>query len=422
MSYNYQDYYSINKRKYKLKWALHLLIVQIVLWCIWAVLIWINYSAITRSHSVSEKYTQRHYVAVEDATQLFEKDGILKYEWYFGSIYNWTKTTNSGAVEFKSITKVSIDINQIRRILYLKQILDLWYIDKPIFDYLSHKNQTDFNIAINDLNILWSVCGISLPLDISSQNEVITTVENHLSSKSYTQLAHYLKWLDDALISKFASQPSNLILDANFIETQDFAYLMDKIQVDSRNFYATHIQNSAKLFNINPNLIKSVIMTEQMRAAFTYRGRVKQIIATDTYLMVMSQSSYWVGWIKSNTAITLENYLQSNNTDIYDAYFAYSDSVNIYNERFARLTSTIDYKYQIYYIAGIMYKYIQDWKASNVNISNLPGIIITLYNVWDKTPTMDPKIWWSKLNIEWEQYTFWKLWMFIYYYLEIYGE
>jgi hypothetical protein len=159
-----------------------------------------------------------------------------------------------------------------------------------------------------------------------------------------------------------------------------------------------------------------------MRAAFTYRGRVKQIIATDTYLMVMSQSSYWVGWIKSNTAITLENYLQSNNIDIYDAYFAYSDSVNIYNERFARLTSTIDYKYQIYYIAGIMYKYIQDWKASNVNISNLPGIIITLYNVWDKTPTMDPKIWWSKLNIEWEQYTFWKLWMFIYYYLEIYGE
>jgi hypothetical protein len=37
------------------------------------------------------------------------------------------------------------------------------------------------------------MCGISLPLDISSQNEVITTVENHLSSKSYTQLAHYLK-------------------------------------------------------------------------------------------------------------------------------------------------------------------------------------------------------------------------------------
>gem|GEM_PF-3239610 len=73
--------------------------------------------------------------------------------------------------------------------------------------------------------------------------------------------------------------------------------------------------------------------------------------------------------------------MQSNNTDIYDAYFAYSDSVNIYNERFARLTSTIDYKYQIYYIAGIMYKYIQDWKVSNVNISNLPGIIITLYNV-----------------------------------------
>jgi hypothetical protein len=45
-----------------------------------------------------------------------------------------------------------------------------------------------------------------------------------------------------------------------------------------------------------------------------------------------------------------------------------------------------------------------------------------LYNVWDKVPTKSPKIWGSTLSIQWEKYTFWKLWMFLYYYLEIYWD
>jgi hypothetical protein len=143
-------------------------------------------------------------------------------------------------------------------------------------------------------------------------------------------------------------------------------------------------------------------------------------MATDNYLMVMSQSSYGIWWVKSNTAIKLENYLQSNNSSIYNQYFAYQPWLNTSNARFSRLTNTSNYKYQIYYIAGIMYQYIDTWRNSNFDISKLPGIVITLYNVWDKQPTANPRVWWSSLNIEWQQYTFWKLWMFLYYYLEIY--
>lgn len=186
------------------------------------------------------------------------------------------------------------------------------------------------------------------------------------------------------------------------------------------NFYASHITTASQLFNINPNLIKSVILTEQMRAAFTYRGRVKQIMATDTYLMVMSHSSYGIWGVKSVTATEFENYLQSNYSTVYDQYFAYKPWINKNNALFDRLTSTTNYQYQIYYIAGIMYQYIDTWRQSNIDISSLPGIVITLYNVWDRTPTTNPKIWGSSLNIEWQQYSFWKLWMFLYYYLDIY--
>lgn len=422
MSYNYNDYYSINKKKYKLKGALNLFLIELFVLVIWGLIVWLNYSTITKASSDSEIYVKRHYVADTNPSDLFEDDSTLTYEWFFWSIHVATKTTNSWSVEHKSLVKVSIDVNQAKRVLYLKKILDLWYIDKPTFVYLYNKNKQEFDITINDLELLANNRGLSLPQDISLQDEQITSIEKYLKDQDYKTLAHYLKWLDDKINRQFLLEPWSLILDAPFLYTNDFNYLLDKVHLDSNNFYSDHIKAASKIFNISPNIIKSMILTEQMRAAFTYRGRVKQIMETDTYLMVMSQSSYWVGWVKADTAIKLEDYLKINDAYIYNNYFAYPAWLNIYNERFARLTSTVEYKYQVYYIAGIIYKYVQDWKTANIDISKLPWIIATLYNVWDKVPTKSPKIWGSTLSIQWEKYTFWKLWMFLYYYLEIYWD
>jgi hypothetical protein len=57
-------------------------------------------------------------------------------------------------VEFKSVTRISLDINHVNGVLYSKSLLDLGYIDQYGFDYLIAKDKKDFDIAINDFNLL----------------------------------------------------------------------------------------------------------------------------------------------------------------------------------------------------------------------------------------------------------------------------
>jgi hypothetical protein len=133
-----------------------------------------------------------------------------------------------------------------------------------------------------------------LPSQNTNNNVIVSDIKKYLENEQYKSLAYYLQDLEKEIQHKFLLESENNIFDVNFVNTESFNYLIDKVDIDNNQFYSSHINTASKLFNINPNLIKSVILAEQMRAAFTYRGRVKQIMATDNYLMVMSQSSYGI--------------------------------------------------------------------------------------------------------------------------------
>ena len=51
-------------------------------------------------------------------------------------------------------------------------------------------------------------------------------------------------------------------------------------------------------------------MTEQLRGFFTYRGLMKQVIATQKYMMVMQQMSRGIGGVKEKTAKQIESFIK----------------------------------------------------------------------------------------------------------------
>ena len=426
MSYNYLDYYSVNKKKYKWKWAFNLFFIQIIMLVIWWILVWQNYGQITKADSHVEKYTSRHHITeYEQKAIIKDEDDEIWYKWYLGKVYMWIKKNmkwSQNFVETKT-TKISIDINNIKRVLYAQHILNLWYIDWPTFHYLIKQDKTNFDIILNDFSLLWKMHNITMPLEPNTNNDLIGQIQWYLDTQNYKKLVYLLKSIDDTiLISLRNVSESKKILDANFLKTDSFSYLLDKIYIDKLNFYKSGLDTASNIFWLNENIIRSAILTEQMRAAFTYRGRIKQIMATDTYLMVMSQSSYGIWWVKAATAEKLEDYLKQQAPELYNKYFSFPVWSNIYNVRFSRLTDTKNYTYQINYIGWLFYKYINTWADGGVDISNSPWVLLTLYNIWDKIPNKNPSIGGSTLNIEWESFTFGKLWMLLYYYLEIYGD
>ena len=58
----------------------------------------------------------------------------------------------------------------------------------------------------------------------------------------------------------------------NSLLTSDkFAYVYNQLHVDTENKYKDHINLAAKVFSLNPNLIKACIFVEQLRAFYTFK-------------------------------------------------------------------------------------------------------------------------------------------------------
>lgn len=111
-------------------------------------------------------------------------------------------------------------------------------------------------------------------------------------------------------------------------------------------------------------------------------------------MMIMQQSSRGIGGVKEKTAKQIEDWLGLTYPNVYRKYIAFttSDPNHITQERYARLTSTHDYFYQIIYVAGNLAMNIMNWQQAGIDIHTKPGVVLTLYNIGSRPPHKNPEI------------------------------
>lgn len=190
----------------------------------------------------------------------------------------------------------------------------------------------------------------------------------------------------------------------NINEWQDFklAVAKDKRLIDS----------AAYLTGVEPRLIVSVLVGEQIRLFNSSREAYKKWIGPLKILSVETTFSLGVTGIKVPTAQTIEKNLKDSSSVFYlgEKYEHLLDfqTQNIAQERFKRLTSYQNHFYSYLYAALNVKQINEQWERSGFPISERPEILATLYNIGFEAsiPKNNPLVGGSGINIKGKRYSF----------------
>jgi hypothetical protein len=204
----------------------------------------------------------------------------------------------------------------------------------------------------------------------------------------------------------------------NIKEWQDFklAVAKDKNLIDS----------AANLTGVEPRLIVSVLVGEQIRLFNSSREAYKKWIGPLKILSVETTFSLGVTGIKVPTAQTIEKNLKDSASIFYlgKQYENLLDfqTQNIQHERFKRLTSYDNHFYSYLYAALNIKQMKVQWEKSGFPIGDRPEILATLYNIGFEAsvPKENPVVGGSGINITGEKYTFGSVAYEFYYSGELY--
>ncbi|MFA5329876.1 MAG: hypothetical protein WC384_18920 [Prolixibacteraceae bacterium] len=190
----------------------------------------------------------------------------------------------------------------------------------------------------------------------------------------------------------------------NIPEWQDFklAVAKDKQLIDS----------AANLTGVEPRLIVSVLVGEQIRLFNSSREAYKKWIGPLKILSVETTFSLGVTGIKVPTAQTIEKNLKDSSSVFYlgKPYESLLDfkTRDISRERFDRLTSYKNHFYSYLYAALNVKQINVQWEKAGFNISERPEILATLYNIGYEAsiPKENPVVGGSGINIKGKKYSF----------------
>jgi len=401
------------------------LIVQLlIVWSV-TVVVYYNYDKVVKTNSwISTKTNLKTLDFSEFKIPEKINDDYILYQWNLWYIKHidvskwkewfllWKKSYNY-VINKEFLKKVSI-IN----ILDNKKILDK-YIYKFLYN-LDNNIETELTNLINFAILL--DCKIdknTILKEIDTEyNNKIKEINKKISEKDYKKLSLYLEKVEKDYFEKVKSIPGNIFIKNNILADNRLQYVINKLYSEP---YYSKIQNTAKLFNIDEKLIISSIWVEQLRYLLTLRGYTKSLIKQNKYLTNFSKFSFWLWWIKVPTARKIQNQIKINNPNIYNQYFKIDDWVSdsIIIQKLEKYSGWILY-------AGALISIIENrWKKWWMDLNNNPGVIITLYNMWNpikKIPHKTPDVWGSILNINWKKLYFWEMWHLIYHYLNYYIE
>lgn len=413
-----------------IRWWIYLLVRQIIIGTIGGFFLYHNYDKITRSSSIKEQYSQTFTIKEQthasaplswEIQTANNRGKNLSYTGIMGNVMLGSKNLwtsyHKKEVHYKDIT-IYPEIHDIVDLIIQQHTSLSWWDDKTILYILQQQERQNITQKINDLNFLSKYTHYTpFPSTSTQSREKLDTI---LQQQDWEKIISYLEHQEDkfkTIINNRTSQRwSNWLLNA-----EKFAYVYNQLHIDQAKRYSEHISTAAKIFKLEPNLIKACIMVEQLRAFYTFKGLFKNVAKTNTYLTIMSKQSFGIGGIKLHTAEQFEQRLQQHNAGLYNTYFAYSNTKSINQQRLARLTDSKDYYYQVLYSAGILYRYITERKESGYDIDHQPWLVATMYNIGYSKPHNNADIWGAFMTIEWERYSFGWLAMLLYYYLEIYN-
>ncbi len=204
--------------------------------------------------------------------------------------------------------------------------------------------------------------------------------------------------------STATQKPYNLFEWMNIPEWSDFkiAVLKDTTLIDS----------AAKVMDVEPRLILSVLLGEQMRLFNSSREMYKNVIRPLKILSVEAKFSLGVTGVKEETAILAEKYLKDSTSAFYAGkeyeHLLDFNTADIAKERYDRLVNYRNHYYSYLYAAVIMKEIRQQWKKAGYDISDRPEILATLYNVGYhySVPKENPSVGGSNIMINDRYYTF----------------
>lgn len=163
---------------------------------------------------------------------------------------------------------------------------------------------------------------------------------------------------------------------------------------------------------IKKRVLVAELMAEQMRLFYSDRPAFKSAIAPLKVLGSMTQFSWGVFGIKPETAMKIEDNLKDPSSPFYPGpeYSKLLDfkTANVWQERFDRITNYKDNYYSCLYAALYNKEVISQWKRSDVDISNRPEILATLFNIGfvHSVPNSEPQVGGAELDVSGAKYSF----------------
>lgn len=174
------------------------------------------------------------------------------------------------------------------------------------------------------------------------------------------------------------------------------------------------LKKAAGMVDMDPRLIASNLMVEQLRLYFSVRELYKQYFEPLKVLSNSNKISLGVMAVKEETAINVENHLKDKTSPYYlgEKYEHLLDyqSNDVAKIRYERLMDTTHY-YSYLYAAIYLKQMMKQWSDAGFSIDDRPEIICTLYNVGfpQSKPNASPKIGGSTVKIGTETYSFGRL-------------
>lgn len=182
-----------------------------------------------------------------------------------------------------------------------------------------------------------------------------------------------------------------------------------------RKVFLDTVNEYSELLWVDKDLVMACVLAEQIRISTKWvRWNLKWLILNSTPKLLRSYNvSLGIGWIKLDTAYKIRADAIEYKYDWFDNILPEMPSASWLadNDRLNAIYAT-------YLIKNIIVRRQLSWYY----IGDKPWVVCTLYNMWnhkDKIPHENPKVWWAIIPIWWKNYTYWAIWMWVYYYLKL---
>lgn len=173
------------------------------------------------------------------------------------------------------------------------------------------------------------------------------------------------------------------------------------------------ISQVAKLVGIQPRLLVSVAIVEQLRLYYTQRELYERLFKPLKILANANKMAWGVMSIKEKMAIETENHLHDSGSAFYlgadlEKLLDFPPGLDVNQERYRRLTDEHSHYYSYLYGSLMVRQFIEQWRKEGYDLKYRPEIIATLFNIGfsHSQPKPDPAVGGSTLDINGEKYFF----------------